>query len=543
MTAEPSTAAPAGPDRFGRAKGSDHEGLALLVICFAQLMVVLDATIVNVALPAIQRGLHFSIANLVWVTTGYSLTYGGLLLFGGRTGDLFGRRRMFMVGIAIFAAASLLGGLAQDSLWLVLTRACQGVGAAIASPTALSLIATNFAEGAPRNRAMGVYAAVSGAGGAIGLLAGGLLVNYVSWRWVLFVNVPIGILVLIVTPMVLREADTIRGHLDVPGAVTVTAGMALLVYGLTHAASHGWTSSGTLGTLAVAAVLLVAFVIMETRRANPLMPLSIFADRNRSGTYLTMLLIGAALFSIFYFLTLFFQDVQHDSPLRTGLQFLPFAGMIGVSAQISSRLVARLGPRVLVPLGAAIGAGGLAWLSTVTAGSSYLGVLGPFLVIGFGMGTAFVPLTLGAVAGVAAHESGLASALLNTGQQIGGAIGLAALSTIAVTTIKSRLHTIAIVHHGVVTPHLVAVATVHGYSRSFLISAAIAAGAFLIAVAMIRVGRTSASVPAAGGPGLDGRSAEPGQPGFPWPSERSPAFGRRPNNHELTNQSDPRSRQ
>ncbi|MGH9115746.1 MAG: MFS transporter, partial [Acidimicrobiales bacterium] len=399
---------------------------------------------------------------------------------------------------AVFAAASLLGGLATDSTWLILTRALQGVGAAIASPTALSLIATNFAEGAPRNKAMGVYAAVSGAGGAIGLLAGGILTDLASWRWVLFVNVPIGIAVLLVAPRVLRETRGLRSRLDVPGALTVTAGMALLIYGLTNASTHSWTSAGTLGTLTGAVALLAAFVVIEARTSNPLMPFHIFANRDRTGTYLTMLFIGAGLFSIFFFLTLFFQDVQHYSPLRTGIYFLPFAAMIGASAQISSRLVARLGPRVLVPFGTLFGAGGLFWLHTITTTTSYVGVLAPFLVIGFGMGMAFVPLTLGALAGVRPEESGLASALLNTGQQIGGAIGLAALATLAISAGKSKVHSLAVSHHGALTPHLVAVATTHGYDTAFLAGSAIVAGACLIALVTIRVRGTGSR---RGGPG------------------------------------------
>ncbi|MGH9303885.1 MAG: MFS transporter [Acidimicrobiales bacterium] len=488
--------APAGRGKGEGASITGHPGIALAVISAAQLMVILDATIVNVALPSIQRDLHFSIANLVWVSTAYALTFGGLLLLGGRTGDLFGRRRMFMAGISIFAFASLLGGFAVDPTWLIFTRALQGVGGAIASPTALSLIATNFPQGAARNKAMGVYAAVSGAGAAVGLLAGGLLTDYASWRWVFFVNVPIAALVLVATPRALRESERRRGRLDVPGALTVTAGMALLVYGLTNASTHSWGSATTVGTLVAAGALLVGFVLMETRRPHALMPLRIFANRNRSGAYLTMLCFGAALFAVFYFVTLFFQDVQHYSPLRSGLSFLPFALAIGVAAQISSRLVAKLGARVLVPTGAAIGALGLWWLSTISVTTSYPGILGPFLVLGLGMGTTFVPLTLTALADVKAEEAGLASALLNTGQQIGGAIGLAALSTVAVTTTRASLHTLASLHHGHLSSSLVGVAITRGYTHGFLIAAVIALGAAAIALSMIRLGgsRHSAGV-------------------------------------------------
>jgi MFS family permease len=287
------------------------------------MMAILDITIITVALPSIQRGLHFSTDNLAWVTTAYTLTFGGLMLFGGRTGDLFGRRRMFMTGVALFAAASLLGGLAQDPIWLVLIRGLQGVGAAIASPTALSLIATNFAEGTPRNKALGVYAAASAAANGIGVLAGGLLVNYVSWRWVLFVNVPVGATVLFMAPRVLKEAERIRGRLDLWGSLTVTAGVATLIYGLTNASSHGWTSAGTLGTLAGALILLVFFVAMEARSSAPLMPLRIFANQNRSGTYLTMLLLGS-MFSFLYFITLFFQNIEAIALFGPGFTFCLF---------------------------------------------------------------------------------------------------------------------------------------------------------------------------------------------------------------------------
>lgn len=474
-------------------EGDDHQGLALAVISMSQLMVVLDVTIVNVALPSINRALHFSAGNLVWVTTAYSLTFGGLLLFGGRTGDLFGRRRMFMAGIAIFAGASLLGGLATDSTWLILARALQGVGGAIASPTALSLIATNFAEGPPRNRAMGIYAAMSGAGAAIGLLAGGVLTDLVSWRWVLFVNVPIGALALLIAPRVLRESETTRGRLDLPGAVSVTAGMALLVYALTNAATHSWSSTGTVGALDAAALLLVAFAAIEIRSPHALMPLRIFANRDRSGGYLIMLCMGASVFAIFFFVTLYFQGVRGYSPLRAGFAFLPVALIIGLTAQGISQLIARVGTRLPLLVGPAVAAVGLGWMSTISPSTSYLGVLGPLAAIGIGMGTAFVPLTLTAVAGVEPGLAGLASALLNTGQQIGGAVGLAVLSTIAVTATRTRLHALGVAHHGALDAHLRAEGITHGYSRAFLVGAGIALVATAVSAASIRVRRSAAA--------------------------------------------------
>lgn len=458
-------------------------GLALVVISMAQLMVVLDATIVNVALPSIHSALHFSLADLVWVTTAYSLTFGGLLLFGGRTGDLYGRRRMFMVGIAVFALASLLGGFATDSTWLILARALQGIGGAIAAPTALSLIATNFPEGAPRNRAMGVYAAMAGAGSAVGLLAGGILTQLVSWRWVFFVNVPIAVVVLLATPRALAESRSSGGRLDVPGALTATSGMALLVYGLINAATHSWGASTTIASLAAAAVLLVSFVVIESRTTHALMPLRIFANRDRSAAYVVMLLIAAALFAMFYFLTQYLQNVKGYSAIRTGLAFLPLSVLIGVGAQAASVLVGRVGVRPLLLVGTAGSTAGLAWLSQISVSTSYLGLIIPLGILAVGMGLAFVPLTLTAVQGVTEGESGLASALLNSGQQVGGAIGLSVLSTIAVTATTHRLRTL---HSG--SSHAVASALTHGYAEAFLVGAVLSLAGLVVTALGIRVG-------------------------------------------------------
>jgi EmrB/QacA subfamily drug resistance transporter len=449
-------------------------------------MVVLDATIVNVALPSIQRGLHFSRENLVWITTAYSLAFGGLLLFGGRTGDLFGRRRMFFIGIGLFSIASLLGGFAQNDIWLIVTRAAQGAGGAVASPTALALIATNFPEGPSRNRAMGVYAGMSGAGGAVGLLAGGMLTDWASWRWVLFVNVPIGLAVLALGPRVLRESDTTTGHLDLPGALTVTAGMGLLVYGLTNAATHSWGRTSTVLYLVSAAILLTVFVIVETRTAQPLMPLKIFKDRSRTGAYVIMLCIGASIFAVFFFLTQYLQNILGYSPLKTGVGFLPTAVTIGLVAQVASRLVGRVGVRILLLIGPAFAIGGLYWLSRLGVHGGYASVIGPLLCIAVGMGLSFVPLTLTAVAGVAPQESGLASALLNTGQQVGGAIGLATLSTVAVEAINSQARKLASTHAGNVTLAMQKQAVVHGYSRAFLVAAGVACLALVISAVFIR---------------------------------------------------------
>ena len=465
-----------------------HLGLALAVICGAQLMIVLDATVVNVAIPTIHHALNFSATNLEWLITAYSLTFGGLLLFGGRTGDLYGKRKMFMIGIAIFAVSSLLGGFATNDVWLIITRGLQGVGGAIAAPTALSLIATNFSEGKERNRAMGVYAAMSGGGGAIGLLLGGILTSYVSWRWIFFINVPIAALVLFLAPRALNESQSTSGHLDVPGAITATGGMLALVYGLSNASSHSWTSTSTLISLAASVVLLTAFGFVEKRSREPLMPLSIFKNRNRTASFAMMLVIGIAMFSMFYFLTQYLQNVLGWSPVRTGVGFLPMTAGIITAAGLSSRYIGRVGIRIPLLVGPAFATIGMLWMSRITVTSSYPDILGPLIVIALGMGFTFVPLTLTAVSGVKPHEAGLASALLNTMQQVGGALGLAILATIAIDAAKSKLQSL----HSTTTlaNH---VATTHGYTTAFLVSAAIVFFGLLISIVFIRVETPSKS--------------------------------------------------
>jgi EmrB/QacA subfamily drug resistance transporter len=483
-------------------------GLALVVICAAQLMIVLDATIVNVALPTIHRSLHFSTANLEWLITAYSLTFGGLLLFGGRTGDLYGKRRMFMIGIAIFAIASLLGGLAQNEVWLIVTRGLQGVGGAIAAPTALSLIATNFPEGPQRNRAMGVYAAMSGAGGAVGLLLGGILTDLVSWRWIFFVNVPIGALVLFLAPRSLNESETTSGHLDVPGAVTVTGGMLSLVYGISNASSHSWGSVGTVVPLCVAVVLLGLFGFSESRTKEPLMPLKIFANRNRSGAYALMFCIGTAVFSMFFFLTQFLQNVLGWSPIKTGLGFLPMTAGIIVAAGVASRLIGTIGIRVPLLIGPAGATVGLAWLSRITVSSGYLDLLAPLLIISLSMGLVFVPLTVTAVAGVKPQETGLASALLNTNQQVGGALGLSVLATIAIDATKSKVQSLVSAAHGHLTATTTAIATTHGYTTAFTVASGIALAGLLVSILVIRVPRSPVPVSSEGAIDLAGAATE-----------------------------------
>ena len=463
-----------------------HLGLALAVIAGAQLMIVLDSTIVNVALPTIHKALNFSTANLEWLITAYALTFGGLLLFGGRTGDLYGKRRMFMIGIGIFAFSSLLGGFATTDLWLIITRAMQGVGGAIAAPTALSLIATNFAEGPHRNRAMGLYSAMAGGGSAVGLILGGVLVDLVSWRWIFFVNVPIAALILILAPRALNESATTSRKLDVPGALSATGGMLSLVYGLSNVASHSWTTPSTLIPLGIAVLLLGIFGVVETRITDPLMPLKIFVDRNRSGVYAMMLCVGTALFSMFFFLTQFLQNILGWSALRTGLGFLPMTAVLMTAALVSSRLVSQVGIRAPLLIGPGAATIGLFFLSRLSVKSSYLDILWPLLVLGVGMGFSFVPLTLTAVSGVPSDEAGLASALLNTTQQVGGSLGLAVLSTIAISVSKAKVASLATASQGHVTRLAEAVATTHGYTTAFEISAGVAFVAFLISALVIR---------------------------------------------------------
>ncbi|MFK0157968.1 MFS transporter [Streptomyces sp. NPDC090499] len=415
----------------GAARRQGRPGIALTVIAACQLMVVLDATIVNIALPHIQEALKFSTTDLTWVVSAYTLTFGGLLLLGARAGDILGRRRVFMTGILLFTFASLLGGLAQEPWQLLAARALQGVGGAIASPTSLALITTTFPEGPERNRAFGVFAAVSAGGGAIGLLAGGMLTDWLDWRWVLFVNVPIGLLIAVLTPQYINESQRHPGRFDIVGALTSTLGMASLVYGFIRASEDGWRDSLTLGSFAAAVVLLLAFVLIETRAKEPITPLRMFADRNRSGTYVIMLSLAAAMFGMFFYIVLFVQNVLGYSPIRAGLAFLPVTAAIAVGAGLSQRFLPVLGPKPFMMTGSALVVVGLTWQTFIKPDSSYLGgILGPMLVFGFGMGLNFVTATVTAVSGVAQHEAGAASGLLNAMQQVGGSLGLSILTTV-----------------------------------------------------------------------------------------------------------------
>jgi EmrB/QacA subfamily drug resistance transporter len=421
----------------GRSRHARHPGISLAVIVACQLMVVLDATVVFVALPKIQQSLHFSATGLSWVSNAYSLVFGGLLLLGGRAGDILGRRRVFVTGIAIFTLASLLGGFAPSSAWLLAARAVQGAGAALAAPSALALITTNFAEGPERNRALSIFSATSSAGASVGLILGGVLTDWVSWRWVLFINVPVGVAVLLVAPVLLQETERHRGRLDIAGAITSVTGMVALVYAFIRAADAGWSDSTTLLAFAVGVVMLALFVTVEARAEQPVVPLRLFADRARAGSYLNMLLLAAAMFGMFFFLVQFLQNALGFSPLKAGLAFLPMTGLLFGVARLAPRLVPRFGARRLMVTGMPIIVLGMLWLTRLSATSGYAtGALGPMILFGLGAGLVFLPLTLTILSGVRREDSGAASGMLQTTQQVGGSLGMAVLVSVFGTAIR-----------------------------------------------------------------------------------------------------------
>jgi EmrB/QacA subfamily drug resistance transporter len=466
-----------GSDRLSL-KTTRERNLALGLLAMTQFVIVIDASIVNVALPSIGSHLHFSRDSLSWVVNAYTLTFGGFLLLGGRLADLLGRRRMFMIGLVLFSLASLAGGLAQSEAWLIIARATQGLGAAIVSPAALSIITTTFAEGAERNRALGIWGAVAGAGGAAGVLLGGILTSGLSWRWVLFVNVPIGIAAAALAPRLLLEsrADDGTKGFDVPGAVTVTAGLALLVYAVVDAVNIGWGSTATLLRLAGSAGLLAAFVVVERRQRHPLLPFSIFRLRTLRGADIVGLLIGMSLFSMFFFISLYLQYVLHFSAIKAGVAYLPLAVGIILSAGAASQFVTRIGFKPTLIAGMLFIAAGLLWFSRVRSpGGSYAAdVLGPSILAAIGLGFSFVPVTIAALTGTTPQEAGLASGLINTSQQVGGALGLAILATVANSYTKNLLD--AGSHHGTE-------ALAKGFDRAFMVGAGFAiVGAILTSV-------------------------------------------------------------
>jgi EmrB/QacA subfamily drug resistance transporter len=425
----------------------------LAVCCAAQFMVVLDVTIVNVALPKMRSGLGLSATGQQWVINAYTLTFAGFLLLGGRAADLFGRRRVFMLGLGLFTVCSLLGGLAQNGATLIAARSVQGVGGAILAPATLSLITTTFTDPARRRRALGAWSATAASGAAAGVFTGGILTDLLDWRWVLFVNVPIGAALMAAAALSLTESRSeTRPSLDIAGAVTVTGGLALLVYGIVSTDSHSWGSTVTILTLLGGAALLAAFLVVESRIAeHPLVPLRVFRRRSISAANGIAVTIGAALFGLYFFLSLFLQQTNGYSPLKAGSAFLPAALSTMAGALAGTRLVARLGARRQLVIGPLLAAGGLLWLSQLSAGDGYLDhVFGPLVLAGVGLGLAFVPMTIAATADVPIHEAGLASGLINTTRQIGGAVGLAVMATVAAG----------------------ASSAIAGYDRAFAISAA-----------------------------------------------------------------------
>jgi EmrB/QacA subfamily drug resistance transporter len=408
---------------------------ALAIVCAAFFMTVLDVSIVNVALPSIGKALHFSEANLQWVITAYAITFGGFLLLGGRAADLLGRRRVFYVGVMLFTFASFLCGLAWSESVLIGARALQGLGAAIISPAALSIIMTSFDEGPERNKALGIWGAIGGSGAAVGVLAGGVLTKYLGWEWIFFVNVPVGAVALLLAPRFVRESRSDRKQTqDVAGAVTITAGLALLVYGVSEAPTHGWTSSWTISRLAVATVLLIAFIVVETRARHPLMPFRIFRVSTVAGANVAGLLLGAVVFANFFLLTLYVQNVLHWSALKTGLTFVATAGSAILWAGVAQALVTRIGAKTVMAMGFVATIAGLLWYTQIPVHASYASDLLPgYLLIGFALPFSFIPVSIAALAGVEEHEAGLASGLINTAQQVGGAIGVAVTSSVLLT--------------------------------------------------------------------------------------------------------------
>jgi EmrB/QacA subfamily drug resistance transporter len=454
-------------------RGTTNPWIILLLVCIAQFMVILDATVVNVALPSIQKDLGLSEANLQWIVNAYTLVFGGFLLLGGRAGDLLGRKRLFLGGIVVFTIASLLNGLATSSGWLIGTRALQGLGAAFISPAALAIISTTFAEGKERSKALAVWAAIASGGSAVGLVLGGALTQLFSWPWIFFINVPVGIAAFVFSLRLIPESldEEAERSFDVAGAVTATGGLLILVYAIVKAQSWGWTSARTIGTFAVAAALLIAFVFVEKRASAPLVRLSIFRVRSLTAANVVMFLVASGLFAMFFFNSLYLQRVLLYGPLKAGLAFLPFTAGIIVSAGLASQYAPRVGVRPVAVIGMVITAAGMALLARIPVDGTYaVDVLPSIILTSLGLGAVFVPLTLIATTGLADHDQGLASGLFNTSQQIGGALGLAILSTLA----ASR------------SPGTSPEALVHGFHWAFAGGAVFVLAGLVVFVALLR---------------------------------------------------------
>jgi EmrB/QacA subfamily drug resistance transporter len=486
----PAQGQPAGvaspPARHREARrGHDRRNVTLAVVLCAQLMIVLDMTVVNIALPSMATGLHLSATSLSWVLNAYALTFGGLLLLGGRAGDILGRREAFMTGLAIFTLASLAGGLAGSAGLLLAARAVQGVGGAIASPAVLAAIVAGFPEGRERVRALSIFTAVTMGGSSLGLVLGGMIVQWANWRWVFFVNVPIGIAVVALAPRLLARSERQRGHFDAAGALTSTAGMSSLVYAFINVASNGWSNRVSIGAFALAALLLGAFLLIETRSSQPITPLWLVRDRSRAASYIARLLLVAGMFGSFFFLTQFVQEVLGFSPLKAGAAFVPMTGALFATSRLAPRLATRFGPKPLMIVGLLPVVAGMAWLGQLSTGTSYFpGVLIPMLLLGTGMGVAFVPLTMASLAGVPPRESGAAASMVNVMQQVGGALGLAILVTIYGTASR------AAARHPILGASVAAQAEhvkVHGMAAAFTAAAIFDAVALIVITVLVRL--------------------------------------------------------
>jgi EmrB/QacA subfamily drug resistance transporter len=461
---------------------TDRRWLGLAVLVAAQFMVVLDVAIVNVALPSIRTDLHFGEESLQWVVTAYAILFGGFLLLGGRMADILGRRRLFSAGLALFIVASLLDGFAWSSGSLIGFRALQGLGAALLAPAALSILTTMFAEGRERNLALGIFGAASGSGGAAGVLLGGALTSAFDWSWIFFINVPVGLLVLAATPFLLREsrAEVTHRHFDVAGAASITGGLMLLVYAMTRATQHGWATAETIGLIAAAVALVASFVVIELRSKAPLLPMRIFRLRTLTASNLAAFLLAGALFSQFFLLTLYMQNVLHYSAIQTGVAYIALTLAIISFSAVAQFVATRFGIRRVLPLGLAIAAVTVAAYGRLPVHGHYFFDLFPaFVVGGIGMALAFVPMTIGGLTGVSRQEAGVASGLINTSQQIGGAIGVAVASTIAATFTNRYVEA----HPGVGS--LDPAALTHGFSIAFYVLAAVAGVAAIISFALL----------------------------------------------------------
>jgi EmrB/QacA subfamily drug resistance transporter len=455
---------------------------ALALIVVAQFMVVLDVAIVNVALPAIKSDLHFSEVSLQWVITAYAIVFGGFLLLGGRLADLLGRRRMFLIGLAVFTVFSLLDGLAWSEGSLITFRSLQGLGAAMLSPAALSILTTTFTEGGERNVALGVWGAASGSGAAAGVLLGGALTSGLNWSWIFFVNVPVGITLIALTPLLLRESRANLGHrlFDFAGAASITGGLMLLVYAMTRAAQHGWGAAETVGLLIVSVALIVTFFLIEARSQAPLLPLRIFRLRTLTASNVSGLLLGGAVFAQFFLLTLYMQQVLRYSALKTGVAYIGLTVTIIVFSVVAQAAVTRIGIRTVLPVGLALSAGALVWFARLPVDGHYFSDLfPPFMISGLGLALAFVPMSIGALTGVREADAGIASGLINTTQQVGGAIGTAVATTVATTYTAHYVKT----HAGVST--LSGAALTHGFQIAFYILAGLAAVGAAVSALML----------------------------------------------------------